>query len=358
MAKIQAAGNGAGERANVRTDVLIVGAGPVGLALAVELGLRDIDCRIVERVPEISHWWTRAMNMNKRTMEHMRRWGLAEDLKRINFVPPGWPGNVTAVDTLGGRPLATARAEGVGWHRTLDDAAEDALWVAQGQVQNQLLEKASKLGVSAAFSSEVVSVAIAKDGCVEVEVKNQQIHTHQRITARYVVGCDGGRSIVRQAAGIAYRGPGALSRQLMTFFRAPDLLADMRRRKIPDSVMYLCADARCSGLARLIAGDRWEFTYNLPTGVQEGDLDLNVLIRSVIGPDIAFEIERSVSFSYSVAIADRLREMPRTSSRRSAAITSMSVSTTRSIWAGSLLMFFVDGLVRAFSTVTVPNDCR
>jgi 2-polyprenyl-6-methoxyphenol hydroxylase-like FAD-dependent oxidoreductase len=310
MAKIEASENGAADRTAVRTDVLIVGAGPVGLALAVELGLRDIDCRLVERVPEISHWWTRAMNMNKRTMEHMRRWGLAEDLKRVNFVPPGWPGNVTAVDTLGGRPLATARAEGVGWHRTLDDAAEDALWVAQGQVQNQLLEKAGNLGVNIAFSSEAMSVVVAEDGCVEVEVENQQTHTRQRITARYVVGCDGGRSIVRQAAGIAYRGPGALSRQVMTFFRAPDLLADMRRRKIPDSVMYLCAEAACAGLARLIAGDRWEFTYNLPAGVQESDLDPNALIRSVVGPDIAFEIERSVPFSYFVAVADRLREGP------------------------------------------------
>jgi 2-polyprenyl-6-methoxyphenol hydroxylase-like FAD-dependent oxidoreductase len=264
--------------------VLIVGAGPVGLALAVELGLRRIDCRLVDRVPEIGHWWTRAMNMNKRTMEHMRRWGLAEQLKRINFVPPGWPGNVTAVDTFGGRSLATAWADGVGWHRTLDDAAEDALWVAQGQVQKLLLEKVGKLGVNAAFSSEAVSVAIVEDGSVEVEVENKQTRARQRIAARYVVGCDGGRSIVRQAAGIAYRGPGALSRQVAIFFRAPDLLADMRRRKIPDSVMYLCAEAGCFGLARLIAGDRWEFAYNLPKGVQEGDLDPDALIRSVVGP--------------------------------------------------------------------------
>src|ERR1700694_537188 len=130
------------------------------------------------------------MNMNKRTMEHMRRGGLAEKLKRINFVPPGWPGNVTAVDTLGGRTLTTVRADGVGWHRTLDDAAEDALWVAQGQAQKLLLEKVGKLGVNAAFSSEAVSVAIVEDGSVEVEVENRQTHARQRIAARYVVGCD------------------------------------------------------------------------------------------------------------------------------------------------------------------------
>ena len=260
--------NGVGKQITARTDVLIVGAGPVGLALAVELGSRGVDCRLVDRVPEIGHWWTRAMNMNKRTMEHMRRWGLAEQLKRINFVPRGWPGNVTAVDTLGGRSLATARAEGLGWHRTLDDAAEDALWVAQGQVQKLLLAKVGKLGVNAAFSFEAVSVAVVEDGSAEVEVENLQTRARQRIAARYVVGCDGGRSIVRQAAGIAYRGPGALSRQVVTFFRAPDLLADMRRRKIPDSAMYLCAKPGCAGLGRLIAGDRWEFTYNLPKDAQ------------------------------------------------------------------------------------------
>jgi 2-polyprenyl-6-methoxyphenol hydroxylase-like FAD-dependent oxidoreductase len=302
--------NGAGKQIIARTDVLIVGAGPVGLALAVELGLRGIDCRLVDRVSEIGHWWTRAMNMNKRTMEHMRRWGLAEELKHINFVPRGWPGNVTAVDTLGGRSLATARAEGLGWHRTLDDAAEDALWVAQGQVQKLLLKKVCKLGVNAAFSSEAVSVAAVEDGSAEVEVENLQTRARQRIVARYVVGCDGGRSIVRQAADIAYRGPGALSRQVAIFFRAPDLLADMRRRKIPDSAMYLCAKPGCAGLARLIAGDRWEFTYNLPKDAQEDDLDLDALVRSVVGPEIVFEIERSLPFSYFESVADRLRVGP------------------------------------------------
>jgi hypothetical protein len=150
MSKTQASGNGASEHVTARTDVLIVSAGPggLGLTLAMELGLRGVDCRLVDRVPEIGHWWTRAMNMNKRTMEHMRRWGLAEQLKRINFVPPGWPGNVTAVDTLGGRSLATARADGVGWHRTLDDAAEDALWVVQGQVQKCCSRKSASAIVS------------------------------------------------------------------------------------------------------------------------------------------------------------------------------------------------------------------
>jgi hypothetical protein len=64
MAKTETSGNCADGHAVVRTDVLIVGAGPVGLALAVELGLRDIDCRLVDKVPEIGHWWTRAMNID------------------------------------------------------------------------------------------------------------------------------------------------------------------------------------------------------------------------------------------------------------------------------------------------------
>ncbi|MBN9476212.1 MAG: hypothetical protein ABS43_11215 [Bordetella sp. SCN 67-23] len=290
-------------------DVLVVGAGPVGLAVAVELGLRGIPCQVIDEIDAVGHWWTRAMNMNKRTMEHMRRWGLAGRLKAINHVPAGWPSHVTFVDGLGGTQFACVRAEGLGWHRVLDDAAEDALWVAQGQVQELLLDKARELGARIAFSSRATAVEVRDGGRVAVTIEETRTRQTRVLEARYLIGCDGGRSLVRGAAGIPYEGAGALSRQVSMFFHAPDLLAAMRDRGIADSVMYFSASPEVPGTARLICGDRWEFTYRPPPGTGE-DIDAHAVIRRLIGPGLSFTLERTYPFSYFELLAQRFRDGP------------------------------------------------
>ena len=67
--------------------VLIVGAGPTGLALAIELGRRGIPCLVIEKNPRVGHA-PRAKTTNVRTREHMRRWGIAENLKRASPLGP------------------------------------------------------------------------------------------------------------------------------------------------------------------------------------------------------------------------------------------------------------------------------
>ena len=64
-------------------DVLIAGAGPVGLSLAIELGLRGIRCRVVEQNDRVGYS-PRAKMTNVRTREHLRRWGIADELRRAS----------------------------------------------------------------------------------------------------------------------------------------------------------------------------------------------------------------------------------------------------------------------------------
>ncbi|WP_454740349.1 FAD-dependent monooxygenase [Cupriavidus necator] len=288
---------------DMETDVLIVGAGPVGGSLAVELALRGIRVQIVEQLPDIGSWWTRAMNCNKRSMEHLRRWGIAERLKDINFVPKGWPGNVTLVDTLGGRQITSVCAEGLGWQRVLPDASEDALWVTQGQLQQVVLEKAQQLGVMINFSSKAVSMTRRDDGTVCVGVESDGVT--RNIGARYVVGCDGARSFVRETLGMTYQGNGALSRVVAVFFDAPDLLASMRQRGITDAVMYVVAKPEVRGVARLIQGHRWELQINLADDATENDIDPDAVVRALVGPGIDYKLERTFPFSYFDLVADR-----------------------------------------------------
>jgi 2-polyprenyl-6-methoxyphenol hydroxylase-like FAD-dependent oxidoreductase len=76
-----------------QSDVVIVGAGPVGLAAAVELGVRGIRCVVVERNDRVGYS-PRAKTANVRTREHLRRWGIADALRRASPIAPDRPSTV------------------------------------------------------------------------------------------------------------------------------------------------------------------------------------------------------------------------------------------------------------------------
>src|ERR1700678_2450745 len=97
--------------ASIDTPVRIAGGGPVGLALAVELGLRGIECLVVEPRPQPTRLRPRAKTLNARTLEHGRRWGLYGRLRAAAPLPVSWSHDVYFCTTLLGREIT--RSTGV-----------------------------------------------------------------------------------------------------------------------------------------------------------------------------------------------------------------------------------------------------
>jgi FAD binding domain len=87
------------------TDVVIVGAGPVGLAAAIELGQRGVRCIVVERHDRVGYS-PRAKTTNVRSREHLRRWGIADALRRASPISPNRPSTVVFATRMNGPLIA------------------------------------------------------------------------------------------------------------------------------------------------------------------------------------------------------------------------------------------------------------
>jgi 2-polyprenyl-6-methoxyphenol hydroxylase-like FAD-dependent oxidoreductase len=150
--------------------VVIVGAGPSGLALAIELGSRSIPCLVVERNVRAG-WAPRAKTTHTRTREHLRRWGIADKLAAESPFGVDYPTNITFVTRLSGK-LITRFEYGLQGSPEKDERyAEHSQWIPQYKLEAVLLEHARSLpSVTIAFGREFLSFAQDEAG-VTVQVR-------------------------------------------------------------------------------------------------------------------------------------------------------------------------------------------
>ncbi|MEU2720946.1 monooxygenase [Streptomyces smyrnaeus] len=170
------------------TDVIVVGAGPTGLMLACELALAGVRTRVLERRTEPQRD-SRALSLHPRSVELMDQRGLLDRFLPLGRTVPGWhfAGLRTQLDFSG-----------------LDSRHGYTLFLAQARTEAILEERAHELGVQIMRGHETLAVSQDDDG-VEVEVRGPDDGTGT-MRARYAVGCDGGRSVVRREAGIDFPG--------------------------------------------------------------------------------------------------------------------------------------------------------
>ncbi|MFI5856258.1 FAD-dependent monooxygenase [Streptomyces parvulus] len=283
--------------------VLVAGGGPVGLAAAVELGLRGVDCLVVEPRATVSRARPRCKTLNVRTMEHLRRWGLAERLRARAPLPVSWSQDVVFCTSLTGRELS--RFTGV-----LGLAPEGERFPETGQQAPQyVLEEVLREAVREiapgrlVLGSKVVGVR-QDDDLVRVTVEDGA-GGRGVVTADYVIGCDGPRSVVRDEIGARYVGGQALRPNFGMVFESPGLWEHVAHGP---AVQYWVVNAAAPALVGPL--DRTDTWWAIGFGVdrETGEREARRIIDGVAGRPVEARVLSTDPWTARMQIVDRMRD--------------------------------------------------
>ncbi|WP_217132025.1 FAD-dependent monooxygenase [Leucobacter chinensis] len=228
-------------------SVLLVGAGPIGLTLAAMLRQRDIEVLVLEAHPGLSRH-PKARGISARSMEAFRALGVEERIREVALP-------ASHIRFFRGDTLADPHAEVSAAPPTHDsgNTPSPGVLCSQDVLEPVLLEHAKSLGTQVLFGHRVTDVQQTETG---VSVTAQVAGETKHFDAAYVIGCDGARSTVREAAGIALEGEQGLAR-----FLSIRLIADLRETvRGRESTSYFLAGGK-GGFLAVDNATRWIYQY-------------------------------------------------------------------------------------------------
>lgn len=277
-------------------DVIVVGGGPVGLTLALDLASRGIETLVLERRAPGDRPSVKTNHISSRSMETFRRLGLSDELRSAGL-PADHPHDCAYRTAFLGHEFGRTRLGSTASKLDGTDDGCDADWptpepphrVNQTFVEPILAAASNASDHIRTLHRVEVNDVRQTDEFVSVLARENASGLRREWRARFVVGCDGPRSTVRRRIGAALEGPPLQGRVQSTLIRAPRL---MQRTQIPPAWAVVTFNPRRSGAVFAIDG-REQFLIHSPLLGDERyeDLDRDWIIRQVLGSDdIDYEI--------------------------------------------------------------------
>ena len=289
-------------------QVIIVGGGPVGVGLAVDLAMRGISSILVERRVGM-HNIPRGQNLTQRTLERFYFWGCVDELRAQRLLPPEVPAaGVTAYQHLmSDHWHVFAGREAVGqYYFQKNDRMPQYL------LEGVLRRKMDTLPlVEQRFGWAARNIEQDSNG-VRVTVENEAgDRSTQVLEADYVVGCDGGHSLVREQAGIKRGGSDFDQVMVLAVFRSREFSDGLNKRYQLLST-YRVLDPALNGywefFGRIDPEEGFFFHAPVPASTTRDNFDFAALVHKVAGFKFKCEFDHVGFWDLKVAVAEEYRK--------------------------------------------------
>jgi 2-polyprenyl-6-methoxyphenol hydroxylase-like FAD-dependent oxidoreductase len=272
----------------METEVTIVGAGPVGLTLAIDLGRRGIKVLLIERkaaplrLPKMER-------TNPRSMEIYRRIGVADQIRSLGL-PADKSMDIFLVASLAAEPLARLKYPNVNEARGQIAASRDGRLprepyqlISQYTLEPILINHLRSLpSVQLIFNAELEAFE-EHERSVQARIHRLDTGEMLDVCSQYLAGCDGANSRVRSLIGVEMEGRSQLGTLTNIFFRCDDLL---EKSRVPQGRHFQFVNQDANGGAggsMVMQDDMKHFGYH--TGIMP-DSDPVTLLRRQTGLDI------------------------------------------------------------------------
>lgn len=285
-----------------KVQVAIVGGGPVGVALAVQLGLRGVSCFLVESRTELGKI-PKGQNLTQRTLETFYFMGLADELRAARFMPSGFMiGEITTYKDLNS-PYYHAAA---GRQLVHDYYFEKNDRLPQYQTEKVLRAKVATMPhVEARFGWTATRLDQDANG-VRVAVESNGVR--EVVEADYAVGCDGGHSMVREQIGIPRSGTDFDTLMALVVFRSRELHEGLKAR-YPERSTYRAMHPDLHGywkfFGRIDVGEGFFFHAPVPSGMTRDNFDFAGMLHEAAGFEFKADFDHVGFWDLRVAVAEK-----------------------------------------------------
>jgi 2-polyprenyl-6-methoxyphenol hydroxylase-like FAD-dependent oxidoreductase len=287
------------------TQVAIVGGGPVGLGLAITLAQRGIRCVLVERTTRPAPI-PKGQNLTQRTMEHFHFWGAEAALRAARTIPPEYGiGGMTAYGTL----LGPYHYDWLQRELVRPFYFTDNERLPQYATEAVLRARLAELpAAETLYGWTAETVRQDADGAT-LALAERDGPGRRTLRAEYVVGCDGARSAVREAAGITQTRNDHDRLMVLLVFKSKGLHELLKR--YPGKSYYNVLHPDLQGywmfFGRVDLGSTWFFHAPVPAGATKDSMDFAAYLHRAAGAEFDVAFDHVGFWDLRIALADSYR---------------------------------------------------
>ena len=293
------------DTAATNLPILIAGGGPIGLALAADLGRRGVPAMLIEaREDKLAS--PKMLEVGMRTMEFCRQLGIAKDVRNWGF-PFDWPLDSVFVTTLTGYELGRVRTPSLGEQSSNGHSPERSMCCPQTWFDPILQRSARSFPhIALRYQMKLESFVQDPDGVTATLVDQRTVKT-ETVRAAYLVGCDGFASTVREQLGIAVRGEPHIDWSMTVYLRIRNL-SQYHDKGNAMRYVFVGPNGTWSFLSTIDGKDYWRQQL---IGLDREKLektDIADVMRRAFGREIPYTVDDVTMWVRKMTVADRFMD--------------------------------------------------